>query len=327
MTSRGSAGSRPEPLERGGTRANSVRRRWLDAVPILRAWGQTPDEVAIRRPGERFLSAPLPLQPYANEHWELAWLSLAAYSRTHAGRKNALRTRAALQSQAVNPDPDDALQAAGWRLWSDFPDAELLEKLSATHLRLEIWEKQHPPTIAVTFGGTVFNNEADWRANLRWFIPAHRDEYTDVVQTFAPAFARKLGQRLQLSPNPVPADAILLSTGHSLGGGLAQQFAYSLPPESPKRVTKVYAFDPSPVTGFYSVASRLRNHNKRGLLIDRIYERGEVLALLRSLTSFVIKPTARNAEIRGVRYALWRAWNPIGAHSIAALAAKLAAAR
>ena len=42
--------------------------------------------------------------------------------------------------------------------------------------------------IAVTFGGTVFNNDADWRANLRWFTPWKRDEYTDVVQTFSPAF-------------------------------------------------------------------------------------------------------------------------------------------
>jgi hypothetical protein len=51
-------------------------------------------------------------------------------------------------------------------------------------------------------------------------------------------------------------------------------------------------------------------------LIDRIYERGEILALLRSITSVFWKPTARNATIRGVRYALFHAWNGVAAHSI-----------
>jgi pimeloyl-ACP methyl ester carboxylesterase len=115
----------------------------------------------------------------------------------------------------------------------------------------------------------------------------------------------------------------LFSTGHSLGGGLAQQFAYSLPQDSVKRVKQVYAFDPSPVTGFYSVCKKLRNENKKGLLIDRIYERGEILAIVRSLTSLIHKPSAKNAEIRGVRYKLFRAWNSVAAHSIAELAAKL----
>jgi hypothetical protein len=53
------------------------------------------------------------------------------------------------------------------------------------------------------------------------------------------------------------------ATGHSLRGGLAQQLAYAqrsvkdLP-----RITMVYAFDPSPVTGFYSVDETLREKNK-----------------------------------------------------------------
>jgi hypothetical protein len=51
------------------------------------------------------------------------------------------------------------------------------------------------------------------------------------------------------------------------------------------RVTEVYAFAPSPVTGFFSVARELRDSNKRALTIDRIYERGEILALARSLMS------------------------------------------
>jgi hypothetical protein len=120
---------------------------------------------------------------------------------------------------------------------------------------------------------------------------------------------------------------VLYSTGHSLGGGLAQQFAYSVPLDCVKHVSQVYAFDPSPVTGFFSVMRRLRTANKKGLLIDRIYERGEILALLRSLTSLFHKPSAKNAAIRGVRYFAFWAWNGIAAHSIVELAAKIDAAR
>jgi hypothetical protein len=63
-------------------------------------------------------------------------------------------------------------------------------------------------------------------------------------------------------------------------------------------VTQVFAFDPSPVTGFYSVEKDIRDYNKENLKIDRIYERGEILAILRSFTNFVYKPSAINPSIR-----------------------------
>jgi hypothetical protein len=222
-----------------------------------------------------------------------------------------------------NPDPERPLAAAGWTQWQGFPDDGLLAKIRGTHLRVEVWERQEPPAVAVTFGGTVFNNQADWRANLRWFLPGKRDEYSDVVQTFAPAFDLELKRRLHDTDRDRLMRMELYSTGHSLGGGLAQQFAYSLPFDSVKHVKQVYAFDPSPVTGFYSVPRKLRNENKTGMLIDRIYERGEILAILRSLTSLIYKPSARDPKIRGVRYALFRAWNVIAAHSMVELALKL----
>jgi hypothetical protein len=296
-------------------------------VPILRALGQQVNQVVVRTPGDRFLSAPEPISPYAKEHWQFAWLSVAAYLQTAAGKKHVkkmMQSTAAAISTA--PDPLPPLAAAGWSRWESFPGDELLEKIKASHLRVQVWERAEPPAVAVTFGGTVFNNDADWRANLRWFLPGKRDEYTDVVQTFAPAFDLELKRRA-VSTDPARLSTLeLYSTGHSLGGGLAQQFAYSLPHDCVKRVKQVYAFDPSPVTGFFSVARKLRDENKKGLLIDRIYERGEILALLRSLTSLFNKPSTINAAIRGVRYWLFHAWNPIAAHSIDELAAKLDAA-
>jgi len=311
-----------------------------DGLPIIRAMTQTSSEVTVRHPGNRFLSAPQPIVPYAQEHRDFGWLSVVAYAQTPAAhdnaRKNLRRTAPAgggdvsSEVQSVTDTAEAALDAAGWTRWEDFPDDGVLEKIAATHLRVEVWERIKTPTrdgaIAVTFGGTVFNSKASWCANLRWFIPGHRDQYSDVVQTFAPAFAEHLAERFKDSPRAALTDLALYATGHSLGGGLAQQFAYSVPPDCPLHVCSVYAFDPSPVTGFYSVQKSLRESNRQGLFIDRIYERGEILALLRSLTSLIRKPTACNAMIRGVRYALFHSWNPVGAHSIDELAEKLDAA-
>jgi len=85
----------------------------------------------------------------------------------------------------------------------------------------------------------------------------------------------------------------------------------------------VYAFDASPVTGFYSVNRKTPNINKKHLAIDRIYERGEVLAIVPSLTSFISPPSEANPRIRGVRYNLFYRLNPISNHSMLEFACKL----
>ncbi|HLY52339.1 MAG TPA: hypothetical protein VKQ31_04945, partial [Steroidobacteraceae bacterium] len=143
----------------------------------------------------------------------------------------------------------------------------------------------------------------------------------EVVQTFAPAFADEYKRRFAAAARPA-----LFATGHSLGGGLAQQFAYSLPVDPDgivPRIREVYAFDPSPVTGFLSVARKLRDVNRVELLIDRIYERGEILALARSLMSLFVKPSAKSPALRGTRYSLFYGWNPIADHSMVQLALKI----
>jgi pimeloyl-ACP methyl ester carboxylesterase len=317
----------------------------LAKIPILRAVVQRPSEVVLREPGDRFLSAPRPILRYAIEHWEFAWLSVAAYGKTEAGQKQAKKDEKEITAapgstpgeddRAAYQNPESILQQAGWRRW-EFPAAALLAKISSSHLRVEVWQKRAvdrpeaggPSAVAVAFGGTVFDNGMDWRANLRWFLPGRNDEYTQVVRTFAPAFVEEFERRLKGEDGQYLSRAELFATGHSLGGGLAQQFAYSLPlsPSVP-RVHTVYAFDPSPVTGFYSVPVELRDKNKWDLFIDRIYERGEILTLARSLMSLVYKPSKRHATIRGVRYSLFHDWNPIADHSIFQMAAKLERAR
>jgi hypothetical protein len=279
------------------------------------AFHQRPNEVVFREPGQRTLGRPEPVGREARNDLEYAWLSQAAYQRIGDG-KDADRPGC--------PNADIALQEIGWARWENFPDAELLQTIAISHLRVEVWVNPIRKSVAVAFGGTVFKSGKDWKSNLRWFIPFHNDEYTDIVKKFGPAFGEEFVKRREEPQWAFLKDAEIFSTGHSLGGGLAQQFAYALPAHAAlPRVKKVFAFDPSPVTGFYSLPVAAREYNSRDLSIDRIYERGEILAFLRSIESFVYPPTAKAPVIRQVRYNLFYAHNPIAGHSITELACSL----
>jgi hypothetical protein len=279
------------------------------------AYDQRPDEVVERAPGDRLLGPPRKALPYAIMDLDFALLSQAAYDETPHGLKNP-------KQNVRNAIAD--LVARGWAIRPPFgANHGLPQKLQDAHLRVQVWVNTSKNAVAVTFGGTVVGNEKDWISNLRWFLPFHQDEYTETVKLFNPAFAEEFVNGIRRKM-PDPDAVTLYSTGHSLGGGLAQQFAYSLPlrPDVP-RVTKVYAFDPSPVTGYFSVDAKVRRANRTGLLIDWIYERGEILAYVRSITNFVHTPSAKNAEIRQVRYNLFHTVNPFRGHSVPELAAKL----
>jgi hypothetical protein len=270
-----------------------------------KAYNQNDTQVAIREPGHHVLSDPVCLCKEGTEDLPFALLSEAAY-----------QTKSDVKQP---PTAYAGLRAMGWEIWPDSTDEEFLTEIRKVHLRVEVWYHETDKKVAVTFGGTVFTNWADWRANLRWFIPADNDEYSAVAKAFAKYFVKAFPVQ---TGRWNPKDVCLYSTGHSLGGGLAQQFAYALPYDwkepfkSVPRVKKVYAFDPSPVTGYYSVNRRLRKHNSKGLYIDRIYERREILAYLRSIMNFIYPPSAENPSIRQLRYNLFPTRNPFAGHSV-----------
>jgi hypothetical protein len=306
-----------------------IQTRDSGSVPVWSAFFQKSDQVASREPGERFLDHLRPAIEEARTDRELAWLSQAAYGRSVGDKKRGLLAWLfdvipGKSRREVNPNCEAILRGCGWTRWPDFAPQDVLNQMKASHLRVEVWIKNEPPAIVVAFGGTVFTSGKDWKSNLRWFLPKHKDEYSQIVDVFGPAFVDQMCLRIREPNGGALRNAPIYSTGHSLGGGLAQQFAYSLPTNAEvPRVARVFAFDPSPVTGFYSVDKSLRNTNKSNLHIDRIYERGEILAIARSMTSFFVKPSARSPSIRGIRYSLFYPADPVRGHSILELATKI----
>ena len=279
------------------------------------AFPQRPDQVVIRRPGQRMFGPPEPLDEIGAEDLPFALLSQAAYK--HKPDAKQVKSGEAL-------DPDAELQRRGWSMWPDFGGTQLHKQIQNVHLRAEVWWNLQEKKVAVAFGGTVFTNIKDWKANLRWFVPHHDDEYTVIVRTFGRAFEEEYGKKVREAGWSQSDRIRLFSTGHSLGGGLAQEFAYSLPlGGAVPRVGKVYAIDPSPVTGFYSVKKSIRDVNIQHLDIDRIFERGEILAFLRSIVSLFVPPRGNAPTIRQIRYNLFPTWNPITGHSIAEFTCKL----
>lgn len=287
------------------------------------AFWQKPDTVVIRKPGRRLLGPPQAAQPEAKIDFDYALLSHAAYTEIKKDKPD--KEKPCIDTKKV-------LNDMGWSPWTDFPKSDLQNKMDAVHLRAEVWTNRSKGTLVVAFGGTVFSNWKDWKSNLHWLNPFQRDEYTVTIKEFGPQFRDEFLKRKTEPSWAFLQNVTIYATGHSLGGGLAQEFAYSLPDNIPgvPRVSKVYAFDPSPVTGFLTVDRVTRHENKKGLKVDRIYERGEVLAILRSITSAIHRPPAVNPEVRQLRYNLfgndrYGVTNPISGHSIQQFACGLEA--
>jgi hypothetical protein len=341
-------------------------RALLRALPLLLAVGgcalfyQDRTTVLVREPGHYFYSPPVPVESAAREYWEYATIAGLAYpqdqlDKTACATSNIFvpdleakeRDVAGLSGPEVASLAEKrfsaiytALVDLGWRSWQDFPDPTLFERMQQLDLYVDVWERQTPEgtIVVVAFKGTNFWAWQDWNANLRWvlgFIPGHFDQYDEVVQKFGPAFLKAFKAHI---PPDEQKRTVVYAAGHSLGGGLAQQFSYALPLDDPPdppglalpRISKVYAFDPSPVTGYYSVPAAIRDVNEKGvkgedggLAIGRILEKGEILSYLRYIVTLVYFPSSEDPAIEGVRFNLFPSLSPLTSHSIDELACKL----
>ncbi len=183
-------------------------------------------------------------------------------------------------------------------------------------LEFNVWRRMQSGRCreaVIAFRGTDKNDVGDWISNFRWLnrLAPKFDQYAQVQTHITQIVARIMQNGC--------AGGQFVSAGHSLGGGLAQQAAYA---DGNGSIKYVYAFDPSPVTGFFDVSAVLREKSTNGLGVDRAYEAGEILALPRLIVENIFPPAPCRPRVRTVRFNVLTGLG-ITQHSISELTKKL----
>ncbi len=255
-----------------------------------------------------------------------AMLSLLTY---HGEGNGDVRPGPVAKVQSEMPANEDdlvddcrrRLANEGWRRIESFTGQK--ETVSAG-LYFEVWEKTGPSReVVFAFRGTDFKEWDDWRSNARWFrlLRKRNGEGSDQYDTVHRECLR-IHKRLRESSG---GDKILFSTtGHSLGGGLAQHVFYSCLPQMDRAIV----FDTSPVTGYRDLEKAQQLQFQRSVYretfpsyrILRIHEKGEVLEYVRNFTQSFFK---LDNLIRAVEFRSVQRGNFIAKHSIAMLTSKI----
>jgi hypothetical protein len=297
------------------------------ALPLLSGCAglhldQEPDQVIQRTEGEDNYAERQKAGPVAARVLPYALLAEQSYDpRVYVTRRTAPRAAACA---ADNPKDCDARaddeRAARWLdewryVWScNGPDECGVRTTGqsepvADGLGVQIWARKGArcPEAVIAFRGTVGGDKGDWESNFRWILRAfpiydQYDQVRDHVGDFIGHIERDKCYR--------KGQTEIIAVGHSLGGGLAQLAAYS-----DSRIRRVYAFDPSMVTGFYSVDPPNRDRNVQGLGIERVYELGEVLAYGRLIMLHYIPLSPCNPRVVSVRFRVFQG-APIALHSL-----------
>jgi len=218
-----------------------------------------------------------------------AAMSALAYAEdTNCGTADPKITaaeRASLESE---------LLARGWQEVKDVQWVPPCEDELGLFFR--VWKLESDTRhVVVAFRGTW--GIKDWLyGNLHWFtrfLPME-DQYSR-----ARTAAQRVFDRFPEEPQKVTR---FYTTGHSLGGGLAQHVLYSYP----NKVAQALAFDPSSVTGFADQSSANQvsacecssNELNGEPRIFRVYDAYEILANLRIFHKTFLPPERHIQEVR-----------------------------
>jgi hypothetical protein len=335
-----------------------IRRMLLIFGPVTcLIWGCATvpsfEQASVRKPGRWRYEEPAPIGCLADKLVPYAALAANVYNGAYEGNARAHSDdpnyKKKLEDTAHSPlantclrQPASMLRSAIplWRRWEHFPSPYLRCRNEIVGLYVEVWERTTPdPEIAIVFKGT--ENDAlavavpDWFSNLRWLgvlLPDRlkTDQYTQAAGDLAEEFGMRLEQ--EGWPNR-PGDKALkiVTVGHSLGGGLAQYFAYSFSRISQRgklpSISAVYAFNSSPVTGWSDVCPKVRRRNASSLQIFRVSEFGEILAYPRFFAESLSPRRPCCPVIHTIRLNLVPGYNPIRSHRMLYLACGLSESR
>jgi pimeloyl-ACP methyl ester carboxylesterase len=282
--------------------------------------GQAPDQVIQRTEGEDNYEQNQKAGPVAARVLPYALLAEQSYdSQVYATHRLAPRASVCAADERTDCDPRDDQRAARWLnewryVWGcEGPDACGVRTPGQSDpvggLGVQIWARKGARCLeaVIAFRGTVGGDKGDWESNFHWILRAFPvyDQY-DQVRDHVGDFIGHIEHDRCYRAGQTEITAV----GHSLGGGLAQLAAYSDP-----RIRRVYAFDPSMVTGYYSVDPPNRDRNVQGLRMERVYEFGEVLAYGRLIMLHTIPLSPCNPRVVSVRFRVFQG-APIALHSL-----------
>jgi pimeloyl-ACP methyl ester carboxylesterase len=183
---------------------------------------------------------------------------------------------------------------------------------------LNIIDSESCAEVSIAFRGTVASHKSDWASNAHVLTKYVFDDHYRQLYRNIDGIIRKVTELNCYKRANAPH---IVSVGHSLGGGLAQLAA--LANKRSPRIHKVFAFDPSPVTGADLVDPQTLKENSEGLTIDRIFQFGEVLEKPRDwVQGYPPSKNPCNPRVRIVAVDALRG-DSIKRHGVGALAAQL----
>jgi hypothetical protein len=211
---------------------------------------------------------------------------------------------------AYYKDIQTKLFIKGWRREECF---DKKYKNNSFGFRFDVWINENSKQIVIAFRGTVFLNLFSLFANLHWisryWFFTRRLSHYDIIKDHFPSLVTEIKKSYENQHYK------FYSTGHSLGGGLAIHCSYCI-----EEIGQVYAYDASPVTGWFEISSELRKKCTKNLVVHTFYESAELLYYLRKFTqlSYLLNTTT-NKDPYFIEYRanFHKGISPIPSHGMA----------